>query len=167
MPETELKSPAKREESALHSWRPFESLRREVERLFDDLEQPFRGSLLEPFWRPELSWAAAPAVDIVEQDNAYEIAAELPGMDEKNVEVKLANGGLIIKGRKEEEQEEKKKDYYVHERHFGAFERSFRLPDNVDTTKIDASFKKGVLRVTLPKKKEAQKPERKIEVKAV
>jgi HSP20 family protein len=90
MPETELKSPAKREESALHSWRPFESLRREVERLFDDLEQPFRRSLLEPFWRPELSWAAAPAVDIVEQDNAYEIAAELPGMDEKNVEVKLA-----------------------------------------------------------------------------
>jgi HSP20 family protein len=168
MPETDLKNPAKKEESALQPWRPFESLRREVERLFDDFDRPFRRSLfdVEPFWRRELSWAATPAVDIVERENAYEIAAELPGMDEKNVEVKLANGGLIIKGRREEEKEEKKKDYYVHERHFGSFERSFRLPDDVDTEKIDASFKKGVLTVTLPKRKEAQKPEKKIEVKA-
>jgi HSP20 family protein len=168
MPETDPKSPAKKEESVLQPWRPFESLRREVERLFDDFDRPFRRSLfdVEPFWRRELSWTATPTVDIAERDNAYEIAAELPGMDEKNVEVKLTNGGLIIKGRKEEEKEEKKKDYYVHERHFGSFERSFRLPEDVDTEKIDASFKKGVLTVTLPKKKEAQKPEKKIEVKS-
>jgi HSP20 family protein len=168
MPETDPKSPEKKEKSALHPWRPFESLRREVERLFDDFDRPFRRSLfdVEPFWRRELSRAATPAVDIVERENAYEIAAELPGMDEKNVEVKLANGGLIIRGRSEEEKEEKKKDYYVHERHFGSFERSFRLPEDIDTEKIGASFKKGVLTVTLPKRKEAQKPEKKIEVKS-
>ena len=92
-------------------------------------------------------------------------AAELPGMDEKNIEVKVVNGNLTIKGEKQEEKEEKK-DYYLHERHFGSFERSFEVPDGVDADKIEASFKKGVLTVTLPKKPEAQKPEKKIEVKS-
>ena len=64
-------------------------------------------------------------------------------MDEKNIEVKLADGGLTIKGEKQEEKEEKKKDYYLSERHFGSFERSFRLPDGVDTNKIEATFKQS------------------------
>jgi HSP20 family protein len=89
----------------------------------------------------------------------------LPGLDEKNIEVKLVNGSLTIKGEKKEEKEEKKKDYYLHERHFGSFERSFSVPDGVDSDKIEASFKKGVLIVTLPKKAEAQKPAKKIEIK--
>jgi HSP20 family protein len=87
-------------------------------------------------------------------------------MDEKNIEVKLANGGLTIKGEKQEEKEEKEKEYYLHERHFGSFERCFRVPEGVDTSKIEATFKKGVLTVTLPKSPEAQKAEKKIEVKA-
>jgi HSP20 family protein len=95
-----------------------------------------------------------------------EITAELPGMDEKNIEVKVTDGILTIKGEKQEEKEEKKKDYYLHERHFGSFERSFGLPEGVDINKIEAAFKKGVLTVTLPKKPEAQKPAKKIEVKA-
>jgi len=86
-------------------------------------------------------------------------------MDGKNIEVKLVNGGLTIKGEKREEKEEKK-DYYLHERHFGSFERCFAVPEGVETDKIEASFKKGVLTVTLPKKPEAQKPEKKIEIKA-
>jgi len=110
--------------------------------------------------------AAAPAVDVAESEKAYEITVELPGMDEKNIEVKVSNGSLTIKGEKQEEKEEKKKDYYLHERHFGSFERSFALPDGVDSNKIEAAFKKGVLTVTLPKKPEAQKPAKKIEVKA-
>ena len=179
MAEAATKLPVKKEEkttepsSALEARRPFESLRREVDRLFEDFDRdfwrvPFRRSIfdIEPFWRRELSWRAAPAVDIAEKDKAYEVTAELPGIDEKDVEVKLVDGGLTIKGEKQEEKEEKKKGYYLHERHFGSFERRFAVPDGVDTDKIEASFKKGVLTVTLPKKAEAQKPEKKIEVKA-
>ena len=75
----------------------------------------------------------------------------MPGMDEKNIEVKVANGSLAIKGEKQEEKEEKK-DYYLHERKFGSFERErFSIPEGVDTDKIEATFKNGVLNVTLPK----------------
>jgi HSP20 family protein len=178
MAETVTKLPVKHEKaseraSALEAWRPFDALRREVEQLFDDFGRDFwrlptRRSLfdIEPFWRRETAWEAAPAVDIAESEKAYEITAELPGMDEKNIEVKVANGNLTIKGEKQEEKEEKKKDYYLHERHFGSFERSFQMPEGVDADKIEANFKKGILTVTLPKKPEAQKPAKKIEVKA-
>jgi HSP20 family protein len=158
---------------ALQPWQPLENLHREIDRLFDDFGrgfwQPFRRSMFaaEPLWRHEVTWgAAAPAVDVAESEKAYELTAELPGMDEKNIEVKVADGSLTIKGEKQEEKEEKKKDYYLHERHFGSFERSFALPEGVDTNKIEAAFKKGVLTVTLPKKPEAQKPAKKIEIKA-
>lgn len=178
MAETATKLPVKQEKtseraSAAEAWRPFDTLRREVEQLFDDFGQnflrlPTRSSLFsfEPLWRREAVWEAAPAVDVVESEKAYEITAELPGMDEKNIEVKVANGNLTIKGEKQEEKEEKKKDYYLHERHFGSFERNFEMPEGVDADKIEANFKKGVLTVTLPKKPEAQKPAKKIEVKA-
>jgi HSP20 family protein len=73
---------------------------------------------------------------------------------------------LTIKGEKQEEKEETKKDYYLHERHFGSFERSFGVPEDVDAEKIEAAFKKGVLTVKLPKKPEAIKPEKKIAIKA-
>ncbi len=178
MAEAATKLPLKTEDnqtqrtSAPQLWRPFETLRREIDRLFDDFDpgfwrSPFRSMFgPQPFWRRELSWTAAPAVDISESDKAYEVAAELPGMDEKNVEVTLSNGNLIIKGEKREEREEKKKDYYLSERQFGAFERRFPVPDDVDTDKIEASFKRGVLTVTLPKRPEAQKPEKKINIRA-
>jgi len=160
--------------SALQTWRPFENLRREVDRLFEGFAGGFwdfpyrRRSVfdIEPFWQRERTWAAAPDVDIVEKHDAYEITAELPGMDEKSIEVKLANGGLTITGEKQEEKEEKKKDYYLQERHFGFFERRFAMPEGVNTDKIEANFKNGVLKVTLPKKPEAVKAEKKIEVKA-
>ena len=113
-----------------------------------------------------MRWSASPAVDVVEKPTAYEITAELPGIDEKNIELKLANSNLTIRGEKQEEKEEKKKDYYLRERHFGSFERSFGVPEGVDADRIEASFKKGVLTVTLPKKPEAQNAEKKIQVKA-
>ena len=97
-------------------WRPFEALRREVDRLFDSFgggfwPSPFRRSAfdIEPFWRRESTWSGAPAVDIAESEKTYEITAELPGMDEKNIEVKLIDGTLTIKGETQEEKEEKKK----------------------------------------------------------
>jgi HSP20 family protein len=89
-----------------------------------------------------------PAVDVVESEKAYEITAELPSMDEKNIEVKVTEGSLTIKGEKQDEKEEKQKDYYLQERHFGSFE----LPESVDADKIEAAFKKGVLTIKLPKK---------------
>lgn len=160
-------------ESSLEAWRPFDGLHREIDRLFDDFNRgfwrsPFRHSMFhgEPSMLGLSSWASEPAVDITESDQAFEIKVELPGMDEKDVEVKLANGGLTIRGEKQEEKEERKKDYYLQERHFGSFERYFRLPDGVDPNKIEASSRKGVLTVTLPKSLEAQKATKKIEVKA-
>ena len=156
----------------LRAW-PFESLRQDIQRVFDDFGMGFwRPSPLhwsrwaEPLLRREMTWRTMPAVDVVESEKAYEITAELPGMDEKSIEVKVTDGYLTIKGEKEEEKEEKKKDYYLHERSFGSFERSFDVPESVDLSKIEATFKKGVLTVTLPKKAEAQTPEKKIEVKA-
>jgi len=80
--------------------------------------------------------------------------------------VKFSDGVLTIKGEKQEEKEEKKKDYYLNERNYGSFQRTFQVPDGVDSDKIEASFKKGVLTVTLPKSAEAQKSEKKIAVKA-
>ena len=88
----------------------------------------------------------------------------MPGIDEKNVEIKVANQTLTIKGEKKEEKEEK--DYYLSERRYGSFQRSFQIPDSVDAGKIEASFAKGLLTVKLPKTTEAQKVGKKIEIKA-
>ncbi len=154
-------------------WRPFETLRREVDRLFDEFDRgswPFslRRSLfdVEPFWRRAAPWGTLPAIDIQETDKGYEIAAELPGITEKDVEVKVSDDMLTISGEKKETKEEKREGSYLSERRYGAFERSFRIPDGVDADKIAASFAKGVLTVTLPKKAEAQKPVKKIAITA-
>jgi len=176
MAEAETKVPVTTESKpaaspTIQAWRPFQGLRREVDRLFEDFTMnpfrlPFRRPAfdIEPFWQAEF-WIAAPAVDLVEQEKAFELTAELPGLDEKNVEVKVVNGVLTIKGEKQEDKEEKNKDFHMRERRFGSFERALRIPDTVDADKIEASFKKGVLTVTLPKTVEAQKPVKKIEVK--
>jgi HSP20 family protein len=153
------------------AWRPFDTLRREVDRLFEDFTlNPFRLPLrrpafdLEPFWQAD-SWVAQPAIDLVERDNAFELTAEMPGLDEKNISVDVANGVLTVKGQKEEDKVEKKQDFHLRERRFGSFVRSVRIPETVDADMIEANFKNGVLKVTLPKKPEAQKPIKKIEVK--
>jgi len=156
MAETATKLPVGKQEKTDRpaEWRPFESLRREVDRLFEDFQL---GSWRSPF---------GPAVDIVEKEKAYEITAELPGMDESNIDVKFSDGTLTIKGEKRDEKEEKKKDYYLSERRYGSFQRSFGVPDGVDADKIEANFKNGVLTVTLPKTAQAQKSEKKIAIRA-
>jgi HSP20 family protein len=158
--------------SALRPRRPLEGLRQEIDRLFDDFgvgtwRSPFRSSFfdMDPFRRAKTAFSGMPAVDVTETEKGYKVVAELPGMDEKNIEVKISNGMLTIKGEKQEEKEEEKQDYYVRERSFGSFERTFQVPDGVDLDKVDASFKKGVLTVTMPKTAEAQKAEKKITVK--
>ncbi|MGO9484089.1 MAG: Hsp20/alpha crystallin family protein [Rhodomicrobium sp.] len=106
------------------------------------------------------------SVDAIEKDDAFEVTADLPGVDEKNIEVKLSGDVLTIRGEREERKEEKKKDYYISERQFGAFERSFQVPENVESDKIDACFKNGVLTITLPKKPGSAKAEKKISIHA-
>ena len=174
MPETTAKTPVASagetapakpaERSAL------EGLRREIDRLLDDFgpfgwRLPSARSLFgveTP--RPAGAWQVAPAIDLVEKADAYEISAELPGLDEKDVDIRLANGTLTIRGEKKEEKEEKRKDYYLSERRYGSFQRSFRLPDGVDADRIEAGFARGVLTVKLPKTKEAQQSEKKIDI---
>ena len=129
-------------------WPPVANLRREIDRLFEDFG--FGGGRralgrsvfdIEPFWRGEMTFGKTPAVDVVEKDKEYEITVELPGLDEKNVEVKFADGFLTIKGEKREEKEEKKKDYYLSERRFGSFQRSFQVPESVDPDNIVGTSK--------------------------
>ena len=104
-----------------------------------------------------------PAFDITENEKEYIVTAELPGIDPKEIDVTLTDGILSVKGEKKEEKEEKEKDYHRVERRYGSFHRSFRIPGEVKSDKVDANFKDGVLRLTLPKAEEA-KP-KKIEVK--
>jgi HSP20 family protein len=163
-----VKSIGKENESA----HPLAHLRQEIDRLFDDFHwgswrRPLARALfdVEPFWRGETGWGGVPAVDIAAKENEYVITAELPSMDENNINVKFADGMLTIKGEKKEEKEEKKKDYYLSERRFGSFQRSLQVPDGVDADKIEASFKNGVLTVKLPKTPEAVKQEKKIAIK--
>jgi HSP20 family protein len=153
---------------SLHSdffdWRPFGSLRQQINHLFNEFA-PAGRTELEPFERFFAQGSTMPAVDVVEKDKEFAITAELPGLDEKNVEVKLANGCLVISGEKKDEREEKEKGYYFSERRYGSFRRAFKIPEGVDADKIEAAFDKGVLTVKLPKTDEAQKAEKKIDIK--
>jgi len=172
MADKSSKAPAKPEQSPrrVGVWDPLSTLRREFDRLFDDFsaasgQRPGGMLSAEPFWGGEFGLAQAPAVDIVEHDKSYQVTAELPGMEEKDIDVKFADGVLTIKGEKKEESEEKQKDYYRSERRFGAFQRSFRVPNGVEPDKIEATVKNGVLKVLLPKSDDARKREKKIEIK--
>ena len=161
----EKSSPGVPQECRQQEWRPLERLWREIDRLFEDFGGGFfRGSLFDadPFGGAQSRFLAAPAVDIAETDRAYEITAELPGVDEKSVEVKIADGVLTIRGEKRDEKREGDNDYFVHERSFGSFQRSFPVPEDADANKIEAKFRNGVLSVTLPKSANAQMLPRKI-----
>ena len=143
---------------------PLFSLQREMNRMFDNF---FRGMDLWPFAREEKELLTfEPDVDVVETENEYRIKAEVPGMDEKDIHVSLAQNTLTIKGEKKEETEDKGKNYYQMERRWGSFYRSIPLSTAIDATKADASFKKGILTVTLPKSAEAKKAEKEIPVHA-
>lgn len=152
------------------SWNPIASLRREIDQAFENFGLgSWPRVLTRPMFQTDFfgdrPWNIAPAVDIAENDKEFEVTAELPGLDEKDVEVNLSNGNLTIKGERKEETKEREKDYYLSERRYGSFARSFPLPDGVNADKIEASFAKGVLTIKLPKTAEAQ-AERKIPIKA-
>jgi HSP20 family protein len=107
-----------------------------------------------------------PAIDVTEDAGGYRLTAELPGMTESDIEVALADDTLTVKGEKKEATETTETNYYLSERSYGSFRRSFVLPEGVDPDKIGAEFAKGVLTVTLPKVAGAAVEPKKIEVKA-
>lgn len=140
---------------------PLLNLRHEMDRIFDDF---FRGfSAMEPF--ADRSGAFAPRLDVTETDKELKIKAELPGMDEKDVEVAVTHDTLTIRGEKKEEQEEKNGTYYRMERSFGSFTRSIPLPREVEQDKVSAAFKRGILTITLPKSARAEERSKKIPVR--
>ncbi len=143
------------------------SLFREVEKAFDDFARrgPFSGlggGELAPF-----TGAAAPKIDVSESKDAIDVTAELPGVDEKDIDVSLSDGVLTIRGEKKTSRDEtdKDKNWHVVERSYGSFTRSIALPFDPDMDKVEAKFENGVLNIKLPKPPEAAKKQQKIEIK--
>ncbi|MBC8158154.1 MAG: Hsp20/alpha crystallin family protein [Alphaproteobacteria bacterium] len=141
----------------------FQSFHREIDRLFDDFSRGFSMPFLWNDFSRER--ALSPQLDVRETEKAYEVSVELPGIDEKDLEVSLANGVLTIKGEKREEKEQKESGRLHVERSFGSFHRSLALPENADEEKIDGAFKNGVLELTIGKSGEAKVEARKIDIK--
>lgn len=146
---------------------PWTALRSEFDRVFDR----FMGGGLPPLRRmmeamPGMrGMAHSPAVDVTEEKDCFRLKAELPGLSEEDVDLSLDGRMLVLRGEKKQEHAEGDANWHLTERSYGRFERAFTLPDSVDTGQISASFDKGVLTVTLPKRAEAQQATRKIEVK--
>jgi HSP20 family protein len=149
----------------------WQSFRNDMDQLFDRFGSGFgfpslrRMFEFEPLWRTSFSFSM-PAIDMSEDEKAYKITAELPGMDVKDIDLQVTGDTLVLKGEKRQEKEEKDKNYHFSERSYGSFQRSFDLPASVDRNKIAADFSKGVLTLTLPKTAEAQIPAQKIDIKS-
>jgi HSP20 family protein len=137
------------------------SFRTELDRLFDRF---MGGFPLTPFRFSPLPGAVSPATDVTEDDTTFKLSAELPGMSYNDVQVQISGDILTVKGEKHQHREEKEKNYYLTERSYGSFQRSFMLPPDIDQSKISAEFSNGVLTVTMPKA--AQAKPKTIEVKA-
>jgi HSP20 family protein len=143
---------------------PVATLHREVDRLFDDFFRGFDRFPSLPFKEDRLV-EFSPKINVSENDKEIEVTIEVPGMDQDDVDISLKEDVLTIKGEKKQEKEGTDKDYYHVERSYGSFYRSLQIPCEVDQDNINAVFKKGVLKVTLPKSTKAQENVHKIEVK--
>jgi HSP20 family protein len=134
---------------ALTPWKGMDVMRREMDRLFD--------RFLDPRWDEiEAAGEWAPKVDVSETKDAIVVKAEIPGVEQKDINVSLQDGVLTIKGEKRSEKEEKDEKYHRVERSWGSFARAFRMPAAVVGEKVTATFKDGMLAVTLPKAPEAK-----------
>lgn len=159
--------PWSRRNSAPAALTPMLSLQDEINRMFDEVWRGFgTPTALPGNWRGALgpTFAGWPAVDVQESDNAVEVSFELPGLTDDDVELVLENDTLTVKGEKREEKSDKTTGYS--ERAYGAFERSVALPSGLLTDKAEASFKNGVLMVSIPKSKETQSRAKRIPIKA-
>lgn len=140
---------------ALARWEPFREITRmqeELNRFFDDRLWRMRGDAN----KDELGAAFMPPVDVYEDQEGLVLSAEVPGLDPKDVDLRIENGVMTIKGERKLEREDRKENYLRVERAYGTFLRSFTLPPSVDGEKVKAEYKNGVLRVVLPKREEAK-----------
>ena len=128
---------------------------------FDIFDRMFNDWTVPSLWSEER--VVVPAFDVSETEKEYVISGEIPGINPKDLEVTVTDGIVSVKGEKKQEKEEKEENYHRIERHYGSFQRSFRLPENINKEELDASYKDGILRLTLPKSKESEV--KKIEVK--
>ena len=131
---------------------PFGDLRREIDRLFEGVAVPFNGGFLH---KP----AVFPAVNVWEDADCLYTEAELPGVDPKEIEIEVVGNVLTFRGEKKHEREEEGRGFHYIERRYGGFNRNIELPTSVDSEKVSAAYKNGVLTVTLPKHPES-KPKR-------
>ncbi len=152
-------SPAAREED-----HPFFSLQRDMNRLFDSFFRDLDVSPTGP-WETGME-TFSPSIDVREDEKEIVVKAELPGVEDKDVEVLLSGNALTLKGEKREEKEEKEKGYYHMERRYGAFSRVIPLPEGVETEKAEASFKHGILTIRVPRKESAIETGKKIPIKS-
>lgn len=142
---------------------PFYSLQRQMNSLFDDF---FTGFDITP-----RGFAAGgfggfmPSIDVKESEKEFTIRAELPGVDEKDIDVTVANDAVTIKGEKKEEKEDKGKNYYYMERSYGSFNRVIPLAAETEAGKAEASFKNGILNITIPKSSSAKAKGTKVPIK--
>ncbi len=165
-------APARTMTAAPQGMQAFQSFRDEMDRMFDNFFRGFpmipefrRVFGMEPYRRFETAFGIAPpVVDVAETDKEFQIMAELPGLDEKDIDISLSGDMLTIRGEKSEGREEKERSYHLSERRYGSFQRAFYLPEGVDRDKIAAKFDKGVLTLTLPKTAEAAKQHKKIPI---
>jgi HSP20 family protein len=140
---------------------PFTSFRHEMDRLFDDFFTPTE----QRSFGGDAGVTLRPSVDVAETDQAYTVTAELPGLEQKDVELNLRDNALTLSGEKRQESHEENGGRSYTERSFGRFERVIPLPEEVDADRVEANFKNGVLKVTLPKNPKARDKTRRIEIK--
>ena len=156
--------PAVRRRAEVEPWRFSD-----VERMFEDWFEDFSSRPFPRLWRPGFGRLRpisleAPALDVYEQKDDMIIKAEMPGLTKDEIDITIDGNTLTIKGEKKKEEEVKEEDYYRCERTYGAFSRSVELPMAVQTDKVNASFKNGVLEIRLPKTEEAKKNVVKVKV---
>jgi len=127
--------------------------------LWPSLYDPFRG------WATKVSEFFSPASDAKQAQDAYHISMELPGVDEKDIELTVHDGVVTVKGEKKTETEEKGDSWYFSERQYGSFSRAFRLPADADESKVEADLKDGVLTIVVPKTEPKVPEAKKVEIR--
>lgn len=139
---------------------PFMSLHRQMNRLFDDVFRGFAMPAIERSAGEQGSMALQPEIDVSETDKAYKVCADLPGVSEQDLDVRIEQDVLTIRAERKQERKEDQEDYHLVERSHGMFQRSLRLPSNVDADNVQARFRDGVLTITVPKTDGGQRSRR-------
>ena len=156
-------------DASFPGYHPVTQLHQEIDRMFDNLYRGFGWPSFnfdEPFLSGMTEGMLKPTLDVSAGEKEYAVTVEVPGVDEKDIQLELVNDTLHIRGEKKQEKEEKDKDYYRVERSYGSFHRLLSLPEDADQENISAMFKNGVMKIVIPRKALPKTETKKIEIKA-